>query len=210
MTHASHALPSSHSRRRTVRARIDGRIEPRTVVAECALDEFVEPDWLARDADRKQLLACPELFGRELERLEHAEPQLPFVVHASDKHRRRCEHNRWGAVHRGYGFRFRDAEKDGRKRHGRMRVRLQPLGSLPALADRGAPPHVDGLAVLRRRLPWFILCEIATSSPADAWTRDRRIRAHRRRGEPFLQPLARPLRLPCPARVDEVECHGVR
>ena len=87
MTQASHTLPSSHSRCRSVRARrVDGSKLP-TVVAERPLDHVVEPDWLARDADGKQLFAGPELFGRELERLEHAKPQLPLEVHPSDKHR---------------------------------------------------------------------------------------------------------------------------
>ncbi len=37
--------------------------------------DVVEPDGLARDADGEELLARPELFRGELERLEHAEPQ---------------------------------------------------------------------------------------------------------------------------------------
>ena len=94
MTHASHRLPSSHSRRRIVRARMEEGSKLQVVVTEGPLDEVVEADRLARDSDRKQFLAGPELFGRVLERLEHTEAQLALEVHASDKHRRSRQHNR--------------------------------------------------------------------------------------------------------------------
>ena len=64
------------------------------VVTKGPLDEVVEADRLARDSDRKQFLAGPELLGRILERLEHTEAQLTLEVHASDKHRRSRQHNR--------------------------------------------------------------------------------------------------------------------
>ena len=106
-------LPSSHSRWRIVRARsVDGS-KRATVVSECPLDDIVEPDRLARDADWKQLLAGPELFCRELERFEHTQALLPLEVHVSDKHRTRWEHN-------GDGVRLRA--------HGRLRAQAQGSG----------------------------------------------------------------------------------
>ncbi len=44
-----------------------GWVEARAVVAERPLDDVVEPDRLARDADGEELLARPELFRCELE-----------------------------------------------------------------------------------------------------------------------------------------------
>ena len=103
MTHASHTLPSSHSRCRIVRARSVEGSKRRLSSPSARSITSSSTHRLARDADRKQLFARPELLGRELEGLEHAQAQLPLEVHTPDKHRTPWEHNSDGARLRAQG-----------------------------------------------------------------------------------------------------------